>query len=54
MMLDYKILLDNVNSMIELLEYNSARCEETAKLNEQHIKSLKRCAEMYKSKLKEV
>ena len=50
--IDYKPLLDNVNTMINLLEYDSMRSAGKTKLNSQHLHSLYTLKEIYENKLK--
>lgn len=38
--IDYKTLLENVDKMINLLEYDAMRSPGKAKLNSQHLESL--------------
>ena len=49
---DYEALLDNVNSMISLLEYDAMRSPGKAKMNSQHLHSLYFLKEKYDEKMK--
>ena len=49
---DYEALLDNVNSMISLLEYDAMRSPGKAKMNSQHLHSLYFLKEKYEEKMK--
>ena len=50
--IDYELLLKNVNSMINLLEFDSMRSSGKAKLNSQHLHSMYFLQEKYESKVK--
>lgn len=50
--INYQILLDNVNEMILLLEFDAMRSPGKAKLNSQHLHSLYTLKEIYEGKLK--
>ena len=45
--IDYKTLLENVDTMINLLEYDSMRSSGKTKLNSQHLHSLYFLKEKY-------
>ena len=45
--IDYKILADNVDMMINLLEYDAMRSSGKMKMNSQHLHSLYYLKEMY-------
>ena len=47
--IDYVALLNNVNDMIELLEFDSMRSSGKAKLNSQHLHSLYYLKEKYEN-----
>ena len=47
--IDYTKLLDNINTMINLLEYDSMRSAGKAKLNSQHLHSLYFLQERYEA-----
>ena len=49
---DYKMLSDNLDSMIEVLEYDAMRSPGKAKMNSQHLHSLYFLKEKYEDKLK--
>ena len=51
MEIDYKALLDNVDKMIGLLEYDSMRSPGKTKLNSQHLHSLYFLKEKYEAML---
>ena len=46
---DYDAILDNIETMIDLLEYDSARSPGKMKLNSQHLHSLWWLKEKYES-----
>ena len=50
--IDYSLLLDNVDSMINLLEFDAMRSSGKAKMNSQHLHSLYYLKEQYESKVK--
>ena len=50
--IDYKVLLNNIVKMINLLEFDAMRSSGKAKLNSQHLHSLIFLKEKYESKLK--
>ena len=50
--IDYTALLDNVDKMIGLLEYDSMRSPGKTKLNSQHLHSLYFLKEKYEAFLK--
>ena len=50
--INYKTLLDNVNNMIDLLEFDSMRSAGKCKLNSQHLHSLYFLKDKYEAKLK--
>ena len=50
--IDYKVLLDRVNNMINLLEYDSMRSSGKAKLNSQHLESLYNLKDRYELMIK--
>ena len=49
---NYEMLLDNINNMIGLLEYDAMRSPGKAKMNSQHLHSLYFLKEKYEEKLK--
>ena len=49
--IDYKTLLDNVDKMINLLEYDAMRGSGKAKLNCGHLESLYNLHDRYTAKL---
>ena len=50
--INYDALLDNVDRMINLLEFDSMRSSGKAKLNSQHLHSMYYLKEVYESKVK--
>ena len=50
--IDYKVLLTNLDKMVNLLEYDSMRSPGKAKLNSQHLHSLYELKDRYESKVK--
>lgn len=50
--IDYNLLLENVDRMINLLEYDSMRSSGKAKMNSQHLHSLYDLKDRYEAKLK--
>ena len=48
----YDVLLDNVNTMINLLEFDSQRSSGKMKLNSQHLHSMYYLKDLYESKVK--
>ena len=48
----YDVLLDNVNTMINLLEFDSQRSSGKMKLNSQHLHSLLWLQDHYENKVK--
>ena len=50
--INYDMLLDNVNRMINLLEFDSMRSSGKVKLNSQHLHSLYYLKEQYEAKVK--
>ncbi len=49
--IDYNLLLDRVNEMINLLEYDSMRSAGKTKLNSQHLESMYNLKEIYEKKV---
>ena len=49
--IDYKLLLENLNKMINLLEYDAMRGSGKVKLNSQHLHSLYFLKELYEKKV---
>ena len=49
---DYKMLSDNLDSMIEVLEYDAMRSPGKAKMNSQHLHSLYFLKDRYEEKMK--
>lgn len=47
--IDYDIILDNIDTMINLLEYDSMRSSGKMKLNSQHLHSLYYLKDKYES-----
>ena len=52
-MIDYQKLLDNINQIIETLEYDSSRSAGKTKLNAQHLHSLYYLKELYEERINE-
>ena len=50
--IEYEVLLDNIDRMINLLEFDSMRSSGKAKLNSQHLHSMYYLKEVYESKVK--
>ena len=50
--IDYSLLLENIDRMINLLEYDSMRSSGKAKMNSQHLQSLYDLKDRYEAKLK--
>ena len=50
--IDYDVLLDNVDRMINLLEFDSMRSSGKTKLNSQHLHSMYYLKEKYETKVK--
>ena len=50
--IDYTIILENLDKMIEVLEYDSMRSSGKAKLNSQHLHSMYYLKEKYEQMLK--
>ena len=50
--IDYDVLLDNTNRMINLLEFDALRSSGKMKLNSQHLHSLYYLKEKFESKVK--
>lgn len=50
--IDYTIILENLDKMIEVLEYDSMRSSGKAKLNSQHLHSMYYLKEKYEQTLK--
>ena len=50
--IDYDAILDNIETMIDLLEYDSSRSPGKMKLNSQHLHSLLWLQEKYEAKNK--
>ncbi len=50
--INYDTLLDNVDRMINLLEFDSMRSSGKVKLNSQHLHSLYYLKEQYEAKVK--
>ena len=48
----YDVLLDNVNTMINLLEFDSQRSSGKMKLNSQHLHSMYYLKDIYEAKVK--
>ena len=51
-LIDYDALFANINSMINLLEYDSMRSSGKAKLNSQHLHSLYFLKDKYEAKVR--
>ena len=49
---DYDVLMENVDRMINLLEYDAMRSSGKMKLNSQHLHSLYYLKEQYETKVK--
>ena len=49
--IDYKLLIENIDKMINLLEFDGMRSPGKAKLNSQHLHSLYFLKEKYESKI---
>ena len=49
--IDYVVLLDNINRMINLLEFDAMRSSGKAKMNSQHLESLYNLKDRYEVKL---
>ena len=49
--IDYKVLLENLNHMINLLEYDAMRGSGKMKLNSQHLHALYYLKELYEAKV---
>jgi len=47
--IDYKILIDNIDKMINVLEFDAMRSSGKAKLNSQHLHSLYFLKEKYEA-----
>ena len=50
--IDYQVLLNNINEMIEVLEFDATRSPGKAKLNSQHLHSLYYLKDKYEAKIK--
>lgn len=50
--INYNLLMDNIDSMINLLEFDAMRSSGKAKMNSQHLHSLYYLKEKYEPKLK--
>ena len=50
--IDHKVLLKNLNEMIELLEFDAMRSAGKTKLNSQHLHSLYELKDRYEAKIK--
>ena len=50
--IDYAVLLDNVNKMINLLEFDAMRSSGKAKLNSGHLDALYNLKDRYEAKMK--
>ena len=50
--IDYEVLINNVEQMINLLEFDAMRSSGKAKLNSQHLHSLYFLLEKYKKNVK--
>jgi len=51
--IDYKVLLENVDKMINLLEYDAMRSAGKTKLNSQHLESLYVLKDRYSKMVKQ-
>ena len=49
---DYDKILDNIDTMINLLEYDAMRSSGKMKLNSQHLHSLHYLKDVYEAKVK--
>ena len=49
--IDYEVLLENINKMINLLEFDAMRGPGKAKMNSQHLHSLYYLKEKYEAKI---
>lgn len=51
--IDHKVLLENVDKMINLLEFDAMRSSGKAKLNSQHLESLYALKDRYSKMVKQ-
>ena len=50
--IEYDVILDNVKTMINLLEFDAMRSSGKAKMNSQHLHSLYELEDRYTAKIK--